>query len=181
MKRNELIELRQLLNDRINERKRLNELLENDLIQEYLNIKGIDDNLLDTDNVREILKEILKDFKITKTNGIYVCTSAYYIDYRITYQDTEYFTADVDIDSKYAERRTYYDIESGKLQRAFNEENEWYPVFKEFEENNIVLNPYNSNRNMNGYEEVRMDFFENAIKYGQAKSKKLLLSKYKKL
>jgi hypothetical protein len=132
-------------------------------------------------NIREVIKEILDSYKISKTNGIYVCTKAYYFDPHVVYQDLVCTTVDVDIDSKCAERRIYYDIESGALERAFKEENNFYPTFHDFEDFNIVLNPYNTSKDKNGYEEVRMDFFENAIKYGQAKSKKLLLSKYKKL
>lgn len=42
----------------------------------------------------------------------------------------------------------------------------------------IILNPYNSSKNQNGYEEVRKDFFETAITKGQTSAKKLILSKY---
>lgn len=41
-----------------------------------------------------------------------------------------------------------------------------------------ILNPYNSSKNQNGYEEVRKDFFETAITKGQTSAKKLILSKY---
>ena len=181
MRRTELKELRQLLEDKINERKAINSLLDSGLIKEYLRIKKIDDSKLDTENIREVLKEILDSYKISKTNGIYVCTKAYYYDPHVVYQDLVCTTVDVDIDSKCAERRIYYDIESCALERAFKEENNFYPTFREFEDFNIVLNPYNTSKDKNGYEEVRMDFFENSIKYGQSKSKKLLLSKYKKL
>ena len=54
-------------------------------------------------------------------------------------------------------------------------------VTSEFERNNIVLNPYNKSDNNNGYEEVRRDFFENTLKYGEEESKKLLLEKYPRL
>ncbi len=42
----------------------------------------------------------------------------------------------------------------------------------------IILNPYNSSKKENGYEEVRKDFFETAIAKGQSSAKKLILSKY---
>ena len=41
-----------------------------------------------------------------------------------------------------------------------------------------ILNPYNSSKNQNGYEEVRKNFFETAITKGQTSAKKLILSKY---
>lgn len=51
----------------------------------------------------------------------------------------------------------------------------------EFEEKNIVLNPYNSAKNKNGYEEVREKFFMTAIEKGQGKAKKLILTQYSRI
>lgn len=50
-----------------------------------------------------------------------------------------------------------------------------------FESERLVLNPYNTSKNSNGYDEVRLDFFETAIKDSQAKARKLVLSKYPKI
>ena len=52
---------------------------------------------------------------------------------------------------------------------------------REFENENIILNPYNTSNNRNGYDEVKYDFFETALKNGQAKAKKLVLSKYPRI
>lgn len=181
MRRNELIELRQKVNDEIDKRNRINQLSENELIKEYLKIKGLEKEQLDSNNIREILKQILNDFKVTKTNGIYVCTSSYYIDCHISYQDTEYYTVDVDIDSKYAEKKIYKDIESGQIVRGSIEKDNYSQFIPEFEKNNIVLNPNNKGTNQNGYQDVRLDFFENSLNKGQSKSKRLILSKYPRI
>ncbi len=183
MKRNELIELRELVKKEIERRERINTLLESDLVREYIELTNIPIYELDSENIREILNDILKDYKITKTNGIYVCTSAYYMDCHISYEDTEYYTQDVNINSEYAEHKTYRDIESGKVVRAIQKKEQNYarPLISVFENEEIVLNPYNTGKDLNGYYEVRMDFMEEAINKGQAQAKRLVLSKYKKM
>ncbi len=185
MTRNELIELRKIVNNEINRRKRIKELLSNDLIQEYLRITNTKLEELDDSNIKEILEQILSTFTITKTNGIYVCTGAYYVDCDIFYQDTSYYTRSADIDSNIAEYRLYTNIENDKRYKAVKDRTirNWdnNPSFNEFESNNIILNPYNTNVDMNGYNEVKYDFFETALKNGQAKAKKLVLSKYPRI
>ncbi len=52
---------------------------------------------------------------------------------------------------------------------------------RDFENDNIILNPYNTSTNRNGYDEVKMDFFKTSIEKGQAKAKKLILTKYPRL
>ena len=91
MKRNELIKLRELVTKEVERRERIKTLLENELVKEYLELSKIEPNELDSNNIREILNQILNDFTISKTNGIYVCTSASYVDCSICYQDTRYF------------------------------------------------------------------------------------------
>ena len=183
MKRNELIILRELLMEEINKRKRINYLLEQDLIKEYLELANIKSKELDTLNINKILNEILKDYKITKTNNIFVCTNSYYLDYDICYEDTNYYTREVSINSEYAERRIYKDIESGKIIRATKELNDYFkrPLINDFEKDNIVLNPYNTCNKENGYNEVRLDFFKEAINKGQAKAKQKILKKYNRI
>ena len=55
MTKNELIELRKIVNNEINRRKRIKELLSNDLIQEYLRITNTKLEELDDSNIKEIL------------------------------------------------------------------------------------------------------------------------------
>ena len=183
MKRNELIQLRELVDDEIKKRKRIKELLRNELVMEYLEITKTNPVELDIDNISEIISKVLSSFTITKTNGIYVCTSAWYTDYRICYEDTEYYSQYVALYSEYAEYKIYTDIESNKSITAVKEEKESYgrPLISSFETENIVLNPYNNRKNNNGYDEVKLDFFETALKDGQAKAKRLVLTKYSRL
>ena len=185
MTRNELIKLRNLVDQEKQRRERIKELLVNPLLQEYLNITSTDYKELAQCNITEILNQILSTFTITKTNGIYVCTGAYYVDCDICYQDTSYYTRSADIDSNIAEYRLYTNIENDKRYKAVKDKTirNWdnNPSFNEFESNNIILNPYNTNVDMNGYNEVKYDFFNTAIKDGQAKAKKLVLSKYPRL
>ena len=55
------------------------------------------------------------------------------------------------------------------------------PLISTFESENIVLNPYNTSNNKNGYDDVHLDFFSFSVEQGQAKAKKLILEKYKKM
>lgn len=181
MKRNELIELRELVSNEIKRRERIKDLLKNNLIQEYLRITSTEYKDLDESNITEILEQILSSFEITQTNGIYVCTSAYYIDCDICYEETNYYSRNVNINSEYAEHRVYTDIESGQTIKGHKEDHYGRPLMRDFENENIILNPYNTSTNRNGYDEVKMDFFKTSIEKGQAKAKKLVLSKYPRL
>lgn len=178
MTRKELIDLRRLLENEKNRRLRINELLESENVIEFLKLKGIDEKTVDIEEWL-VLREILENFKITNTNGIYVCVGTYCTDCYISYEDTNWYTKEVDFDSKEREYRIYEDIEDGKIKKAYFEQPSYgHPVelVMQFERDNIVLNPYNTNNGSNGYYEVRKMFFTSAIKSGQAKAKKLVLS-----
>ena len=45
-------------------------------------------------------------------------------------------------------------------------------------DNYIILNPYSSSKNENGFKEVQKDFFTTAVVKGQPKAKQLVLGKY---
>lgn len=186
MKKSELLRLRKELIQETERRKRINELLETELIQEFMKLNSITVKELKDDDIRGILQLILRNFTITETNGIYVCTGTFFTDYDICYEDTNYYTKSTDFDSKYAEYRIYRDIEDGKTRRAYlklddNKRRYHELLSSQFEENNIVLNPYNSSNNENGYAEVREDFFTTAVDKGQSKAKKLILEKYPRM
>ena len=183
MKRNELIKISELVNEEIKRRERINELLRNDLVIEYLDITKTKPVDLDINNIKEIISKVLSSYTITKTNGIYVCTSAWYTDWEVCYEETNYYSQDVEINSEYAEHKVYTDIESGECIGASKKQNKGdkRQLISTFEQDNIVLNPYNTGNNRNGYDEVRFDFFETALKDGQAKAKKLVLTKYPKI
>lgn len=183
MKRSELIRFKKMVNAEIDRRERIKDLLENDLVREYLEITKTNPDNIDTNNISEIIRGILSTFTITETNGIYVCTRAWYEDWCICYEDTSYYSRNVEINSKYAGCKTYTDIESGKIFRAVRDGQDFYgkPMISYFEANNIVLNPYNTSKNRNGYDEVKFDFFETVLRDGQAKAKKLVLEKYPRI
>ena len=183
MKRNELIKLRRLVLEEQQKRKRIKELLENPLVLEYLERTNTSCVYLDEINSKEIIKQILEDFEVEKTNEIYVCTDSYSIDCSICYEETNYYTSNEDINSPYAEYKIYQDIENGKRIKAKQEEDQWnhYQLIKDFEREHLILNPTNKNKDDNLYQEVRLEFFQNAIEKGQVKSKRLLLEKYPRL
>lgn len=122
----------------------------------------------------ELLRKILEDYKVTNTNNIYVVTRAFHYKYGFEVPFDSYY----DIGS-----RVYTNIEDKSTVKAWISEQAYdkRTITSEFEKNNIVLNPYNTSKNNNGYENVRHEFFKNAIKYGQEKAKKLILSKYPRL
>ncbi len=183
MTRKELIDLRRLLENEKNRRLRINELLQSEEVIEFLKLKGIEEKPVDIGEWL-ILRKILEKFEITSTNGIYVCTGTYCIDCSICYEETNWYTEDVDFDSKEREYRMYQDIEDGRIKKAYFEtprHGRQVELAMHFERDNLVLNPYNTNKGSNGYYEVREMFFRSAIKSGQAKAKKLVLSKFNRM
>lgn len=204
MKKAELVKLKKLLNNEINRRDRINELLSKDLIQEFLSLNKLDISKLQNDDNWLILRELLKEFEITESNGILVCVGNFITVCSICYQETDYYSREVSFDNKYIEYQQFKDIETSKIhtaycdsyiQREVNEENKYYPfetiipsefchkrygryLVSELKERYTLLNPYNSMENENGFKEVQRDFFTTAIEKGQPKAKQLVLSKY---
>lgn len=203
MKKAELIKLKKLLKTEINRRNRINELLSNDLIQEFLSLNKLDINCLQKDEWI-ILEELLKEFKITESNGILVCVGNFITACSICYQETDYYSREVSFDNEYIEYQQFQDVETSKIhtaycdsyiQREVDEENKYYPLetiipsefchkrygrylVSELKERYTILNPYNSLENENGFKDVQKDFFTTAIEKGQSKAKQLVLSKY---
>ena len=91
MKKTELIQLKKQLKQEIDRRARINDLLSNDLIQEFISLNSLTMNELQTEDIWPILSEILKDFEITGSNGILVCTASFIGRYSICYEETEYY------------------------------------------------------------------------------------------
>lgn len=207
MKKTELIKLKKLLQQETDRRNRINELLSNGIIQEFLSLNNLNINELQSDDKWLILKELLKEFQITESNGILVCTGSYLIACSICYQETDYYTKEVRFDNPYIEYQTFEDIETNKIHTAYTdkhiqsrleEENRYYTTTKmtasdfchkrygrflvsELMEKYTILNPYNSSKNSNGFNEVQKDFFITAIEKGQPKAKQLVLSKYPRM
>lgn len=195
MKKTEIIMLKRLLQQETNRRNRINELLTNGLIQEFLALNNLDIEKLPSDDKWFILEELLKEFKITESNGILVCTGNYIVECRICYQETDYYTKEVPFDDPYTRYQIFQDIETSKvhtayidkyIERKIEEENKYYTTIKmtpsefcykrygrrlvsELMEKYIILNPYNSSKKDNEFDEVRKDFFTTAIEKGHLK------------
>ena len=208
MKRTELIKLKKLLQQETVRRNRINELLSNNLIQEFISLNNLNIQDLPIDDKWIILEELLKEIDITESNGILVCVGSYVTACSICYQETDYYEKEVSFDSGYIKYQRFKDIETNKIytaycdgyiRRKFEEHknlifptipnmspsefchNRYGRLISELKEKYTILNPYNSSKNENGLKEVRKDFFTTAIGYGQPKAKQLILSKYSQM
>ena len=178
MNKNEITKLRKQIHDEIEKRKKINHYLDNEVVQDYLKLIGESTDKKEVENIREILVNILRNFEVKNTNGIYVCTKAYDEDNSapILYPRTPEGKGGVDC-------KCYMDIESKKevvTNCVIG------PSIYDFEKRNIVLNPYNAPYNdkkivLNGFEEVRLDFFEECYKNGQYKAVQKILNKYPRI
>jgi hypothetical protein len=174
MNKNEITKLRKQIHDEIEKRKKINHYLDNEVVQNYLKLIGESTDKKEVENIREILVNILRNFEVKSTNGIYVCTKAYDEDNSapILYPRTPEGKGGVDC-------KCYMDIESKKevvTNCVIG------PSIYDFEKRNIVLNPYNDKKIvLNGFEEVRLDFFEECYKNGQYKAVQKVLSKYPRI
>ena len=209
MKREELIKLKKMYNQELERRIRINQLLKEDNVLEYLKLNGINLERMQIEDMWSIIKELLKNIEITETNSILVHTSNYMLECKMCYEETDYYRITVPFNDNKTEYQTFRNIETGKIYASCSDDyvknefdnNNYSYYFPDKNESNItlsefchkfynrvltselrqkciILNPYNSSKNQNGYEEVRKDFFETAITKGQTSAKKLILSKY---
>ena len=209
MKREELIKLKKMYNQELERRIRINQLLKEDNVLEYLKLNGINLERMQIEDMWSIIKELLKNIEITETNSILVHTSNYMLECKMCYEETDYYRIAVSFNDNKTEYQTFRNIETGKIYTSCSDDyvknefdnNNYSYYFLDKNESNItlsefchkfynrvltselrqkyiILNPYNSSKNQNGYEEVRKDFFETAITKGQTSAKKLILSKY---
>ena len=209
MKREELIKLKKMYNQELERRTRINQLLKEDNVLEYLKLNGINFERMQIEDTWSIIKELLKNIEITETNSILVHTSNYMLECKMCYEENDYYRITVPFDDNKTEYQTFRNIETGKIYTSCSDDyvknefdnNNYSYYFPDKNESNItlsefchkfynrvltselrqkytILNPYNSSKNQNGYEEVRKDFFETAITKGQTSAKKLILSKY---
>lgn len=209
MKREELIKLKKMYNKELERRTRINQLLKEDNVLEYLKLNGINLERMQIEDMWSIIKELLKNIEITETNSILVHTSNYMLECKMCYEETDYYRIAVSFNDNKTEYQTFRNIETGKIYTSCSDDyvknefdnNNYSYYFPDKNESNItlsefchkfynrvltselrqkytILNPYNSSKNQNGYEEVRKDFFETAITKGQTSAKKLILSKY---
>lgn len=209
MKREELIKLKKMYNQELERRTRINQLLKEDNVLEYLKLNGINLERMQIEDTWSIIKELLKNIEITETNSILVHTSNYMLECKMCYEETDYYRIAVSFNDNKTEYQTFRNIETGKIYTSCSDDyvknefdnNNYSYYFPDKNESNItlsefchkfynhvltselrqkytILNPYNSSKNQNGYEEVRKNFFETVITKGQTSAKKLILSKY---
>ena len=207
MKREELIKLKKMYNQELERRTRINQLLKEDNVLEYLKLNGINLERMQIEDMWSIIKELLKNIEITETNSILVHTSNYMLECKMCYEENDYYRITVPFDDNKTEYQTFRNIETGKIYTSCSDDyvksefdsNDYKYRFpnkpnmnlnefclelhnrlltSELRQKYTILNPYNSSKNQNGYEEVRKDFFETAITKGQTSAKKLILSKY---
>lgn len=207
MKREELIKLKKMYNQELERRTRINQLLKEDNVLEYLKLNGMNLERMQIEDTWSIIKELLKNIEITETNSILVHTSNYMLECKICYEETDYYRLPVPFNDNNTEYQTFRNIETGKIYTSCSydyvksefDSNDYKYRFpnkpnmtlnefclelhnrlltSELRQKYTILNPYNSSKNQNGYEEVRKDFFETAITKGQPSAKKLILSKY---
>ena len=70
MKREELIKLKKMYNQELERRIRINQLLKEDNVLEYLKLNGINLERMQIEDMWSIIKELLKNIEITETNSI---------------------------------------------------------------------------------------------------------------
>ena len=86
MKREELIKLKKMFNQELERRTRINQLLQENNVLEYLKLNGINPERLQIEDKWNIIKELLKNIDITETNGILVYTNNYRLECKICYE-----------------------------------------------------------------------------------------------
>lgn len=178
MKKSELVLLKKLVKEEIARRQKINQYLADQNVLEYLSLIGQSTEKKDLENVREMIMEILKNFEVKDSNGIYVCTKAFDQDSRAPIR----YYGEPDSRCSY-DYKCYKDIETKE-----EIETDWVygPNIDVFERSHIVLNPFNASYDDktirdNGYEDVRLDFFEESYKNGQDKAVRLVLKKYPRI
>lgn len=203
MKKEELVNLRRLLNQELDRRNRSNCLLYAYSVKKFLELNGLKIDEWQVDDRWLIIQDFLKTFKITETNGIFVCIGNYRAAWNVDFHVTEFYDEPLSFHDDRGEYLLFKDIESEDVLTGFS--NDWinylydnrmssekdlsYDEFfkKRFPnkllastliQSHITLNPCNNSINNNGYNKVRKLFFETAIDEGQSAAKKLILSKY---
>ena len=182
MKKEQLIELKNKVLEEQNRRKRNNELIKNELVQEYIRLHklSMDDESLD---IEDILNCVLEGFEIKETNRIYVLTDVFETRWE-DYLDHNTYDVSVEFDSKNARYKEYRNIENCKFMHGYLKYEDVIPLTvyaKDFEKEYIVLNPHNTSEDKNGFERIRIEFLLESIISNQEEAKEKLLKKYPRL
>lgn len=186
MTSNDLRKIKTKLEEKIQRRNKLNKYLNDKKIQKFIDLANIKVDKKDV-NKEKLLNEVLNDIIIKNTDNIYICDAAYTLDCIIEQDDKIYYERKVDFGYKDIKYKDYINIESEVSTICYKDESiletsniDKFLLINDFEKENIVLNPYNISGN-NGFNEVRLEYFLNALEFGKTKAKSMLLKKYKRM
>ena len=118
MKKSELIKLRKMLKEEVERRNKIKELLSNYSVKEFLNLCKLDAGLSSVDNEWQLVKDLLKNFEITSSNGILVCTGCYCLT-RDVYSNYDYKLSFNEYDDSLVASIDTVDIETGVKYRPY--------------------------------------------------------------
>ena len=186
MKELKLDDFKNAVSDEIKRRNKINELQKEKLVIEYLQIANISPLMLDSSDIRNIVKYILGNYYISNSSKkLYLCI------------DAQNENCNVEIDNPSAIAKYYRDIESTySFEEAVKEGFEdpykygYYdtcsfdrPYIDYFENEHIVLNPYNNRQdNEETFDNIRLDYFEYLIQCeNQEKAIEKMLEKYPRI
>ena len=150
MKREELIKLKKMYNQELERRTRINQLLKEDNVLEYLKLNGINLERMQIEDTWSIIKELLKNIEITETNSILVHTSNYMLECKMCYEETDYYRITVPFNDNKTEYQTFRNIETGKIYTSCSDDyvknefdnNNYSYYFPDKNESNITLSEF---------------------------------------
>ena len=150
MKREELIKLKKMYNQELERRTKINQLLKEDNVLEYLKLNGIFPDRLQIEDKWSIIKELLKNIEIAETNGILVHTSNYMLECKMCYEETDYYRITVPFNDNKTEYQTFRNIETGKIYTSCSDDyvknefdnNNYSYYFPDKNESNITLSEF---------------------------------------
>lgn len=179
MTKEEELELKKKYLEELNKQERINQLVNDEKVKEFIELLSIDKKYLLVDRDK-LLQKVLDNFRINETNNIYVCFGTYYTEINPFYTKNS-----IQNENPYTKYKRYRNIENLVDKVAYTDS--YFPrygqkvLIDDFEKENIVLNPHNTTYNLNGFYEVRMDYFNETINTDQNNAKKLILEKYPRL
>lgn len=178
MNKSKLLALRKAVSSEEERRSRINELLKDPNVRELLELKNLDVPFEQTDK-ESVIESVLSRFSIEDANNIYVVIGAYRFT-RLSFNELE-FPEKVNFKNRFSDFYLYQNIESLKTVRGFKtvRHNEFH--YSDFEHKNIVFNPNDGVGKNNGFDDVRLEYFSDCLKFGQVKALKKLLSKYPRI
>lgn len=183
MNSKELKKLRELFVEEKNRRKKLNELLESEIVKKVLELSKTT-IYKENEDINSIVEDIAKYFITSCPCNIYLWLGDYrYERYGDVYESWVEPIKEP-LGSKMATYRKYKNIESKRECGAYikpdknNEANEISAL--NFERENIVLSASDDANIYTIFNQIRTDYYILSINYGLSRAKKLILDKYQR-